>query len=63
MTWMQVPGEKLLEPVVNLVITSQFSISMHILHTVLYTFPKVLRRRICLIIKSFVIKRSFPLFS
>ena len=24
MTWMQVPGEKLLEPVVNLVITSQF---------------------------------------
>ena len=26
------------------------NISMHILHTVLYTFPKVLTRRICLII-------------
>ena len=31
----------------------QPNISMHILHTVLYTFPKVLTRRICLIIKSF----------
>ena len=28
-------------------------ISMHILHTVLYTFPEVLTRRICLTIKSF----------
>ena len=28
-------------------------IIMHILHTVFYTFPKVLTRRICLIIKSF----------
>ena len=28
------------------------SISIHILHTVLYTFPKVLTRRICLTIKS-----------
>ena len=28
----------------------QPNISMHILHTVLYTFPKVLTRRICLII-------------
>ena len=28
-------------------------ISMHILHTVLYTFPLVLTRRICLKIKSF----------
>ena len=28
-------------------------ISMHILHTVLYTFPKVLTRRICLPIKRF----------
>ena len=26
---------------------------MNILHTVLYTFPKVLARRICLTIKSF----------
>ena len=26
---------------------------MHILHAVLYTFPKVLTRRICLLIKSF----------
>ena len=29
------------------------NISMHILHTVLYTFSKVLTRRICLTIKSF----------
>ena len=29
------------------------NISMYILHTVLYTFPKVLTRRICLTIKSF----------
>ena len=31
----------------------QPDIGMHILHTVLYTFPKVLTRRICLTIKSF----------
>ena len=31
----------------------QPDISMHILHTVLYAFSKVLTRRICLIIKSF----------
>ena len=30
------------------------NISMHILHTVLYTFPKVLTRRICLTIKSYL---------
>ena len=29
-------------------------ISMHILHTFLYTNPKVLTRRICLTIKSFL---------
>ena len=29
------------------------NISKHILHTVLYTFPKVLTRRICLPIKIF----------
>ena len=29
-------------------------ISMHILHTVLYTFPVVLTRRICLTIKGFL---------
>ena len=29
------------------------NISMHILHTVLHTFTKVLTRRICLTIKSF----------
>ena len=29
------------------------NIGMHILHTVLYTFPKVLTRRICLTVKSF----------
>ena len=32
----------------------QPNISMLILHTVLYTFPKVLTRRICLTIKSFL---------
>ena len=37
-------------------------ISMHILYTVLYTFPKVLARRICLTIKSFFSWWSFPLF-
>ena len=31
------------------------NISMHILYTVLYTNPKVLTRRICLTIKSFLI--------
>ena len=30
------------------------NISMHILHTILYTFPKVLTRRICLPIKRLV---------
>ena len=39
------------------------NISMHILHTVLYIFPKVLTRRICLTIKSFSGWQSFPLFS
>ena len=29
------------------------NVNMHILHTVLYTFCKVLTRRICLTIKSF----------
>ena len=38
------------------------NISMHILHTVLYTFLKVLTRRICLTIKSFFSWWSFPLF-
>ena len=38
-------------------------ISIHILHTVLYKFPKVLRRRICLTIKSSCTCWSFTLFS
>ena len=38
-------------------------ISMYILHTVLYTLPKVLTRRICLAMKSFFSWWSFPLFS
>ena len=38
------------------------NITMNILHTVLYTFPKVLARRICLTIKSFFFSWSFPLF-
>ena len=32
-----------------------FNIRMYILHTVLYTFPKVLTRRICLTIKNYFI--------
>ena len=35
----------------------------HFLRTVLYTFPKVLKRRICLTIKSFFSWWSFLLFS
>ena len=38
-------------------------ISMHILHTLLCTFPKVLTRRICVMIKSFFSWWSFPSFS
>ena len=38
------------------------NIRMHILHTVLYTFPKVLTRRIFLSIKSFFSWWSFTLF-
>ena len=34
------------------------NISMHILHTVLYTFPWVMRRRVCLTIKSFLLLDS-----
>ena len=37
-------------------------ISMHILHTVLHTFPEVLMRRICLTIKSIFRWWSFLLF-
>ena len=39
------------------------NISMHLLHTVLYTFPMVLIRRNCSTIKSFFWWWSFPLFS
>ena len=39
------------------------NISMHILHTVLYTFPEELTRRICVTIKIFSGWQSFPLFS
>ena len=35
---------------------------MHILPVVVYKFPKVLTRRICLKIKSFFSRRSLPLF-
>ena len=38
------------------------NISIDVLHTVLYAFPKVLIRRICLTIKSFLILQSFPFF-
>ena len=39
------------------------NIRMHILQTVLYIFPYVLARRICLTIKRFFSWLSFPLFS
>ena len=38
-------------------------IIMHILHTVLYTFPEEKRRRLCLLIKSFISWWSFSSFS
>ena len=38
------------------------NISMHILHTALYTFPKVLTGRICLPIKRFLPKWTLPFF-
>ena len=38
------------------------NISMHKLHTVLYTFPRVLNGRICIKINSFFCWLSFPLF-
>ena len=37
--------------------------SMHILHTALYTFPKMLTKRICLLINSVFRLWSLPLFS
>ena len=39
------------------------NINMDILHTVFYTFPKVLARRVCLSIKRMFSLWSFPLFS
>ena len=36
--------------------------NMHILHTVLYTFPMVLKRRICLTITSFNLELVIPSF-
>ena len=39
------------------------NISMHIPHTIFFIFPKVLKRRICLRIKSSFSLWSFPLFS
>ena len=35
------------------------NVRMHILHTAYYTFPKVLIRRICLTIKSFLVGDYF----
>ena len=39
------------------------NIRIYILHTVLYTFPDVVARRICLTIKRLFSWLSFPLFS
>ena len=36
------------------------NVIIHILHTVLYTYPKVLTINICLLIKSFFCCASFP---
>ena len=38
------------------------NISMHILHTVLHTYPKAIARRIFLMIRSFLSLRFFSLF-
>ena len=38
-------------------------IGIHILHSVLLTFPMILTRRICLTIRSFLNKQSYVLFS
>ena len=35
---------------------------MHILYTVLHTYPKAMARRICLTIRSFLSLRFFSLF-
>ena len=45
--WMEVPKMK------DLIYPLDPKVIMHILHTVLYTFPKVLTRRFSLLIKSF----------
>ena len=45
--WMEVPKMK------DLIYPLDPNVNMHILHTVLYTFPKVLTRRFSLLIKSF----------
>ena len=47
----------------KLIIPLHPNISMNILQTVLYTFPKVLTGRICLKIKSFISWWSVPWFS
>ena len=39
------------------------NISMHILHTFIYTFPKVLTRRICLAIGSLMVLLWFLVVS
>ena len=36
------------------------NISIHILHTLLYTFPLILTRRICLTIKASLVGNHFP---
>ena len=55
--WMEVAKMK------DLIYPLDPDVIMYILHTVLYTFPKVLTRRFSLLIKSFFCWWSFPLFS
>ena len=45
--------------ILNLKLWLNTNISMHILYTVLYTFPKKLTKRICLAVKSFFIGDHF----
>ena len=51
------------KPCIGSLIIFNPNISVHFLHTVLYTFPIVLTKRICLTIKSFFSWWSIPLSS
>ena len=52
-----------MQPYAKLTTNYRFSGALYILHTGLYTFRKVSKRRICLTIKNYLHWRSFPTFS